>query len=101
MTLVDLGSQRRVRISQDLGTQAEGCRLDAQGLAEIGALLDRPLGRDVELLMLNRFGTAEGGGLRSAFVRAMEAGVPVLTAVRPPYIEAWSIVLARQRRHLH
>jgi len=90
MTLVDLGSQRRFRISQDLGTQAEGCRLDAQGLAEIGALLDRPLGRDVELLMLNRFGTAEGGGLRSALVCAMEAGVPVLTAVRPPYIEAWS-----------
>jgi hypothetical protein len=42
--------------------------------------------------MLNRFGKAEaeGGGLRSAFVRAMEAGVPVLTAVRPPYFEAWS-----------
>jgi hypothetical protein len=37
MTLVDLGSQRRFRISQDLGTQAEGCRLDAQSLAEIGA----------------------------------------------------------------
>ena len=43
-------------------------------------------------MMLNRFGKAEaeGGGLRSAFVRAMEAGIPVLTAVRPPYIEAWS-----------
>jgi hypothetical protein len=92
MTLVDLASRGRFRISQDLGSQAEGCRLDAHGLAEIGARLDRPLGRDVELLMLNRFGKAEaeGGGLRSAFVRAMEAGVPVLTAVRPPYIEAWS-----------
>ena len=86
MTLVDLASRGRFRISQDLGSQAEGCRLDAHGLAEIGAMLD------VELLMLNRFGKAEaeGGGLRSAFVRAMEAGVPVLTAVRPPYIEAWS-----------
>lgn len=92
MTLVDLTSRGRFRISQDLGSQAEGCRLDAHGLAEIGALLDRPLGHDVDLLMLNRFGKAEaeGGGLRSAFVRAMEAGVPVLTAVRPPYIEAWS-----------
>jgi len=92
MTLIDLTSRGRYRISQDLGFQAEGCRLDAQGLAEIGALLDRPLGHDVELLMLNRFGTAEveGGGFRSAFVRAMEAGVPVLTAVRPPYVEAWS-----------
>jgi hypothetical protein len=92
MTLVDLASRRRFRISQDLGSQAEGCRLDAHGLAEIGALLDQPLGHDVELLMLNRFGKAEaeGGGLRSPFVRAMEAYVPVLTAVRPPYIEAWS-----------
>jgi Protein of unknown function (DUF2478) len=92
MTLVDLTSLGRFRISQDLGSQAEGCRLDPHGLAEIGVLLDRPLGRDVELLMLNRFGKAEaeGGGLRSAFVRAMEAGVPALTAVRSPYIEAWS-----------
>jgi hypothetical protein len=92
MILVDLSSRERFRISQDLGRQAEGCRLDAQGLAKIGALLDRPLGKDVELMLLNRFGVAEaesGGGLRSAFVRAMEAGVPVLTAVRPPYVEAW------------
>ena len=92
MTLVDLASRRRFRISQDLGTQAEGCRLDAAGLSEIGALLDRGLGHEVELLILNRFGKAEaeGGGLRSAFARAMDAGVPVLTAVRPPYTEAWS-----------
>ena len=43
-------------------------------------------------MMLNRFGRAEaeGGGLRSAFVRAMEAGIPVLTAVGAPYTEAWS-----------
>ncbi len=92
MTLVDLTSRSRFRISQDLGSQAEGCRLDAGGIAEIGALLDRPLGHDVELLILNRFGKAEaeGGGLRSAFVRAMEAGIPGVTAVRSPYFEAWS-----------
>src|SRR5450631_1122551 len=92
MTLVDLASRRRFRISQDLGSQAEGCRLDAHGLAEIGALLDRPLGHDVELLVLNRFGKAEaeGGGLRSAFARAIESGIPVVTAVNSNYIEAWS-----------
>ena len=33
---------------------------------------------------------AEGGGLRSAFERAIEFGIPVVTAVRPPYTEAWS-----------
>jgi nucleoside-triphosphatase THEP1 len=92
MTLVDLTSRGRYRISQDLGSQAEGCRLDAHGLAEIGVLLDRPLGHYVELLILNRFGKAEaeGSGLRSAFVRAMEAGIPLLTVVRSPNTEAWS-----------
>lgn len=92
MTLIDLTSQSRFRISQDLGSQAEGCWLDARGLTEIGALLDRTLDHDVELLVLNRFGKAEaeGGGLRSAFARAIEAGIPVVTAVRPPYTEAWA-----------
>ena len=92
MTLIDLASQRRVKISQDLGLQSEGCRLDAHGLSEIGALLERTLDQQIELLVLNRFGTAEaeGGGLRSTFVRAIDAGIPILTAVRPPYIEAWA-----------
>ena len=92
MSLVDLSSRSRFRISQDLGSQAEGCRLDAQGIAEFVALLDRSAHQDVELMLLNRFGRAEaeGGGLRSAFAHAMEAGIPVLTAVRAPYTEAWS-----------
>jgi nucleoside-triphosphatase THEP1 len=92
MTLVDLTSRSRFRISQDLGSQAEGCRLDVRGIAEIGPLLERTIDQDAELIILNRFGKAEaeGGGLRAAFVRAMEAGIPTLTAVREPYIEAWS-----------
>ena len=93
MALVELTSRRRIGISQDLGLQSEGCRLDAHGLSEVGALLDRPFDSAAELLMLNRFGKAEaegGGGLRSIFARAIDAGVPVLTAVRPPYCEAWA-----------
>ena len=92
MTLVDLASQSRFLISQDLGPQAKGCRLDARGLVDLAAFLDRTLDPNLELHILNRFGKAEaeGGGLRSAFVRAIDAGIPVLTAVRPPYIEAWS-----------
>lgn len=92
MTLVDLASQSRFLISQDLGSQAEGCRLDTRGLVDMAAFLDRTLDPNLELLILNRFGKAEteGGGLRSAFVRAIDAGIPILTSVRPPYIEAWS-----------
>jgi len=92
MTLVDLASRGRFVISQDLGAQAEGCRLDAQGLAEFVALFDRAPDLDVDLLILNRFGRAEaeGGGLRPVFARALEAGIPILTAVRAPYAEAWA-----------
>lgn len=92
MTLVDLASRGRFTISQELGSQAEGCRLDARGLAEFVALFDRTPERDVELLILNRFGRAEaeGGGLRSVFARALDAGIPILTAVRAPYAEAWA-----------
>ena len=92
MTLVDLASRDRFRISQDLGSHAESCRLDAQGIAEFVALFNHAPDQDAELMLMNRFGRAEaeGDGLRAAFVRAMEAGIPVLTAVRAPYTEAWS-----------
>ena len=92
MNLVDIATRKRFQISQDLGSQAEGCRLDAQGIAEFVVLFDRASQDNVELLILNRFGKAEteGGGLRPAFARAMEAGIPVLTAVRASYAEAWA-----------
>lgn len=91
MTVVDLASQSRFPISQDLGSQAQGCRLDSRGLAAIGAVLDQTPIHELELFILNKFGKAEadGGGLRPALARAIEAGVPVLTAVRAPYTEAW------------
>jgi hypothetical protein len=91
MTLVDLSSGATMDISQDLGSQAQACRLDAGRLAEFGALLDRKFDDDADLLILNKFGKAEseGHGLRRNFARAIEAGIPVLTAVRPPYDDAW------------
>ncbi len=54
--------------------------------------LDAAMHDGVDLLLLNKFGKgeAEGGGLRSTFAGAIETGVPVLTAVRPPYLEAWT-----------
>ena len=46
---------------------------------------------NVDLLVVNRFGRAEslGRGLIGSFTAAIEAGIPILTAVRPPYDEAW------------
>lgn len=91
MILVDLATGKRFGISQRLGPQARGCRLDARGLAVMAALLDATVKHDVDLLVLNKFGKAEaeGTGLRSVFARAVEAGIPTLTAVRTPYTEAW------------
>lgn len=91
MSLVDLATGERVGISQELGSLARGCRLDPRGLAVATALLDTTVTNDFDLLVLNKFGKAEaeGTGLRDVFARAVEVGIPVLTAVRSPYTEAW------------
>jgi hypothetical protein len=47
----------------------------------------------VDLVVINRFGRAEslGRGLQACFAASYEAGIPLLTAVRPPYDNAWSV----------
>ncbi len=91
MTLVDLTSRGRFQISQELGSAAAGCRLDPRGLAEAETPLTAMLSADPDLIILNKFGKAEaeGRGLRGILVRAIEREIPILTAVRPPYLEAW------------
>lgn len=92
MNLVDLATGERVAISQELGAEARGCRLDPRGLADLAARIDATIDADFDLLILNKFGKAEaeGNGLRNAFAHAIGAGKPILSAVRPPYLEAWS-----------
>jgi hypothetical protein len=91
MTLVQLGSGQRFAISQRLGPESRACRLDPRGLAAADAPLKLVIESDIDLVILNKFGKAEaeGGGLRSTLARALELGVPILTAVRPPNAEAW------------
>lgn len=92
MTLIDLTTGERFSISQDLGAEARGCRLDPRGLADVASRIDAAAGGVFDLLILNKFGKAEaeGGGLRSALARAVAAGIPVLSSVRAPYLQAWS-----------
>jgi hypothetical protein len=92
MDLVDLSEGTRVRISQDLGPHAEGCRLDPRALVSVEDPLARKIRARPDIFILNKFGRAEaeGDGLRAIFARAIEAGIPVLTAVRPPHTEAWA-----------
>jgi nucleoside-triphosphatase THEP1 len=86
MDLTLLGSGQVIRISQDRGRHARGCRLDAQGLAfavgQVEARLDRG---EAALLIVNKFGKSEleGEGFRDVIGKALVAGVPVLTTISP------------------
>lgn len=92
MDLTTLGSMRTFRISQPLGNGARGCRLHAGALAECAAFIEDELHGGADLLILNRFGRgeSEGRGFRDLIGAAIGLGIPVLTAVRPPYAEAWA-----------
>ncbi|MGP9791275.1 DUF2478 domain-containing protein [Roseinatronobacter sp. NSM] len=91
MDLHIIGQAHQVRISQNLGPHANGCRLDAHGLETAVGLVAAALHRNPALLILNKFGKAEaeGRGFRSIIGQALAQGIPVLTAVRPPNLDAF------------
>jgi hypothetical protein len=93
--VADLSHGALLRITQDLGAGATGCRLDPGALAAAaGALmaqLDAPAGAAPDALILNRFGKAEaeGQGLRGVAEQACLRGIPVLAALRPGHRAEW------------
>ncbi|PID60499.1 MAG: 3-dehydroquinate dehydratase [Gammaproteobacteria bacterium] len=79
------------RISQSLGPEARGCRLDPVALeASVGEVESR-LSATTELLLVNKFGKheAEGGGFRPTIGRALAMGVPVLVGLNEKNRDAW------------
>lgn len=84
MDLHILGRDDVLRISEDRGRHARGCRLDPRGLADavqrVESVLDQ---REAAVLIVNKFGKqeAEGGGFRDVIGRALMADIPVLTTV--------------------
>ncbi|MFN7002222.1 MAG: DUF2478 domain-containing protein [Roseinatronobacter sp.] len=83
MDLQVLGHAHHVRISQDLGPHARGCRLDPVGLETAVGLVEADLAHSPTLLILNKFGKSEleGRGFRDVIGKALGEDVPVLTAV--------------------
>jgi nucleoside-triphosphatase THEP1 len=84
MDLQILGRDDVLRISEDRGRHARGCRLDPRGLADAVQRVDSALDqRSASLLIVNKFGKqeAQGGGFREVIGRALIAGIPVLTTV--------------------
>lgn len=90
--LENLADGSMVRISQPLGSGSRGCRLNPHALAELAGTVLRDMEQGVDLLVLNRFGKGEsdGHGFRQVIEKAFLDGVPVLTAVRDTYAEAWN-----------
>ncbi|OKH86270.1 DUF2478 domain-containing protein [Thalassospira sp. TSL5-1] len=74
-------------ISQKLGNESRGCRLDVAALEEavaaVGVSLEnRP---DIDLLVINKFGKheAQGRGFRDLIAQMLMRDVPVLLGVNP------------------
>ncbi len=90
--LEDVRCGDRTRITQALGSGSRGCRLDPQALAEVAGRLLLRIEQGAGLLVLNRFGKgeSEGHGFRPVIEKAVDCGIPVLTAVKSTYLEAWN-----------
>ncbi|GIT90457.1 hypothetical protein JANAI62_00610 [Jannaschia pagri] len=72
-----------IRISQSLGREARGCRLDADGLETSVAAAQARLDAGADLLIVNKFGKQEaaGRGFRPVIAQALASDVDVLVGV--------------------
>src|SRR6056297_133116 len=79
------------RISQSLGKEARGCRLDPAALEEAVAAVTRSLEPKPDLLIVNKFGKheADGRGFRDIIGRCLTEGVPVLAGVNALNLDAF------------
>ena len=90
-----------LRISQNLGAHARGCRLDSAALetavAEAAARLD-----GADLLVVNKFGKqeAEGRGFVPVIAAALDRGLPVLVGVNALNLPAFEVFAADLARPL-
>jgi hypothetical protein len=91
MDLMVLPEGPHLRISQDRGPLARGCRLDAGSLEAAVARVSATLDRGADLMVINKFGRheAEGRGFRSVIAEALARGVPVLVGLNPLNREAF------------
>ncbi|WP_368188394.1 DUF2478 domain-containing protein [Aestuariibius sp. HNIBRBA575] len=79
------------RISQSLGKEARGCRLDTSALELSVAALEHSLTKTPELLVINKFGKheADGRGFREVIAKCLADGIPVLVGVNQLNYEAF------------
>ncbi len=81
-----------IRISQYLGKEARGCRLDPDALATAVNEVGRSLKTPYDIFLLNKFGKqeAEGGGFRDLLAEAAASGAVVIAGTNPLNADAFS-----------
>jgi hypothetical protein len=86
-----LHTNERIRLVQDLGSCAEGCRLDVGKLLTAGSRVATAIDHCADLVVINRFGRMEreGKGLSFLIDVAIEADVPVVIAVPEARFPDW------------
>lgn len=85
MDVEELSSGQLLRVSEDRGKEARGCRLNHSALTQAATLLSDAIRSNPEILVVNKFGKleAEGRGVRSALAEALDLGIPIVVGV--PY----------------
>ncbi|WP_045389253.1 DUF2478 domain-containing protein [Falsirhodobacter sp. alg1] len=83
-----------IPISQPLGADARGCRLDPGALESAVAAVEATLHAGTDLLIINKFGKHEldGRGFCQTIAQALELGVPVLLGLNAANLapfQAW------------
>lgn len=80
MDVVVLPDGPKIRISQFLGKDSQGCRLNPEALETAVAEVDRSMDAPFDVFILNKFGKqeADGRGFRDLLGRALEQGAAVI-----------------------
>ncbi|KPA23560.1 hypothetical protein shim_01680 [Shimia sp. SK013] len=74
-----------IRISQHLGKEARGCRLDPNAMAHAVTQVARSMEGPYDVFMLNKFGKqeADGQGFRDLIAEAAASGATVIAGTNP------------------
>ena len=80
-----------VNLSHHPGDDTQGCHIDNERLATIGRTIEAAIDEGGDLVIVNRFGKLEasGRGLIRLIKRAVDADIPVITAVPAHRFAAW------------
>ncbi|MCW5694242.1 MAG: DUF2478 domain-containing protein [Pseudolabrys sp.] len=91
MAVEELYTRTKFQLSEDRGPAARGCRLDHSRLSDAAGLLIDVLDRELDLIVLNKFGKveAEGGGLRDLIGHAALLDIPLIVGVPYRNLDQW------------